>query len=110
MHVIRQGDMANDHTRPGQAPRVGETAERHDNSWTRSLERVVVEARTRTCAAGSLAVRWDGRRGHRVYAENREAMDAGAGVEWEVRHNPDELSALQQRGTCDCGTRPRVLR
>ena len=29
------------------------------------------------------------------YREHREAMDAGAVVAWPVRHNPDELSALQ---------------
>lgn len=29
------------------------------------------------------------------YAENREAMDAGASVAWQVRYNEDELSAIQ---------------
>lgn len=40
----------------------------------------------------------NGRRGEEsteFYRANREAMDAGARVAWQERHNPDELSALQ---------------
>lgn len=38
----------------------------------------------------------DGGRGAtEFYRANRAAMDAGARVAWEERHNPDELSALQ---------------
>jgi hypothetical protein len=45
--------------------------------------------------ADSLRAQHGGREATEFYRENREAMDAGALVAWEARHNPDELSALQ---------------
>lgn len=36
-----------------------------------------------------------GKSGTEFYRANREAMDRGSAVSWPVRHNPDELSAIQ---------------
>lgn len=45
--------------------------------------------------ADSMRAEHGGREATEFYAENREAMDAGARVAWEERHDPDELSGLQ---------------
>jgi hypothetical protein len=45
--------------------------------------------------ANSLRAGNGGREATEFYAANREAMDAGSQVAWPVRHNPDELSAIQ---------------
>jgi hypothetical protein len=43
----------------------------------------------------SLRADGDGSVATAFYRENRKAMDAGAVVAWEQRHDPDELSAIQ---------------
>lgn len=45
--------------------------------------------------ANSLAADGDGHEATDFYREHREEMDAGAVVAWPERHNPDELSAIQ---------------
>lgn len=48
-----------------------------------------------TVRADSLRRGDGGREATTFYAANREAMDEGAEPAWPVRHNPDELSAVQ---------------
>lgn len=45
--------------------------------------------------AESLRAEHGGREATEFYRQNRAAMDAGARVAWEARHEPDELSAIQ---------------
>ena len=90
--VIRPGDLADrilDRDKypewQGERTRMVDAFPEREDLWTR-----YAEIRTDSLVAGG-----DGSEATVFYAENREAMDAGAKVAWPERHDENELSGLQ---------------
>jgi hypothetical protein len=90
--VIEPGDLADRLLDREQSPEWGGERMKLVYSFPTNQKRwdEYAELRRRSLAAGG-----EGEEATEFYRRHRRAMDAGARVAWEHRHNRDELSALQ---------------